>query len=266
MAAKLVMQHPNSVALLSMDNQRVAGSAELERFAPIIGVPFEKAFKGDEIRSTLSNWQAFSHIVVDTPAISSDDPLQREKLRRRLELFDNAEHLLVINAAIQEKTLARMTRYYKPLTVHAFCFTGLDWCVDVGALINQSHARQLPIGYISDSSKISEELKSATTDLLAELLIKDFSDALSADPESVTVVTQSKKLSDHYYVANRNSDIFHFHECKSVKSIHTDNMVAFKDSTEAMAQKFKPCRMCCSEFIAPQPFNRPARGYAGSRY
>lgn len=266
MAAKLVMQHPDSVALLSLDNQRVAGSVELERFAPIIGVPFEKAFKSDAIRSTLSNWQAFSHIVVDTPAISSDDPLQREKLRRRLELFDNAEHLLVINAATQEKTLARMTRYYKPLAVHAFCFTGLDWCVDAGALINQSEAQQLPIGYISDSSKISEELKSATTDLLAELLINEFPETLSVNPESVTVVTQSKRLNDHYYVANRNSDIFHFHECKSVKRIHTDNMVVFKDSAEAMAQQFKPCRMCCNEFIVPQPFNRPARGYAGSRY
>jgi flagellar biosynthesis protein FlhF len=266
MATKLVLQHPDSVAVLSLDNQRVAGSAELERFAPIIGVPFKKAFKSEEIASALSDCETYSHVIVDTPAVSLDDPLQREKLRRLLALFDNAEHLLVINASIQEKTMARMTQYFKPLTIHSYCFTGLDWCVEPGVLINQSDARDVPIGFISDSSRMSEELKPASADLLAELLVGEGSDGVSIGPDTVTVVTQPKKHPDHYYVANRNSDIFHFHECKSVKRIHTDNMIVFKDSAEALGQQFKPCRMCCSEFIVPQPFNRLARGYAGSRY
>ncbi len=266
MATKLALQHPDAVAVLSLDNQRVAGTAELERFAPIIGVPFQKTFKSEEIVSALSDCQDYSHIIVDTPAVSLDDPLQREKLRRLLALFDDAEHLLVINASIQEKTMARMTQYFKPLTVHSYCFTGLDWCVEPGVLINQADARSVPIGFISDSSRMGEELKPATADLLAELLIGEGADAVSFGSDPVTVVTRSKKRPDHYYVANRNSDIFHFHECKSVKRIHTDNMIVFKDSAEAMGQQFKPCRMCCSEFIAAQPSNRLARGFAGNRY
>jgi flagellar biosynthesis protein FlhF len=266
MATKLALQHPDAVAILSLDNQRVAGAAELERFAPIIGVPFQKTFKSEEIESALADCEDYSHIIVDTPAVCLDDPLQREKLRRLLPLFDDAEHLLVINASIQEKTMARMTQYFKPLTIHSYCFTGLDWCVEPGVLINQSNARSVPIGFISDSSSMGEELKPATADLLAELLIGEGADAVSVGPDPVTVVTRSKKRPDHYYVANRNSDIFHFHECKSVKRIHADNMVVFRDSAEAMGQQFKPCRMCCSEFITAQPSNRLARGYAGNRY
>ncbi|MEJ2157584.1 MAG: Ada metal-binding domain-containing protein [Desulfobacteraceae bacterium] len=266
MATKLAMQHPDSVAVLSLDNQRAAGPAELERFAPIIGIPFKKAFKVDQITSALSSWQGLSHIIVDTPAVSLNDPLQREKLLRRLTIFNNAEHLMVINAATQEKTMVRMIHYFMPLTIHAFCFTGLDWCVDPGPLINQSNAHQRPIEFISDSASISEALKPATANLLAELLIGEISATESVGPESVTVVARSKQLPDHYYVANRNSDIFHFHECKSVKRIHTDNMIIFKDSAEAMGRQFKPCRMCCSELIVPQPFDRLARGYASSRY
>jgi flagellar biosynthesis protein FlhF len=266
MATKLSLQHPDAVAVLSLDNQRVAGTAELERFAPIIGVPLMKTFKPEEIESALSDCEAYSHIIVDTPAISLDDPLQREKLRRLLTFFDDAEHLLVLNASIQEKTMARMIQYFKPLTIHSYCFTGLDWCVEPGILINQADARSVPIGFISDSSRMGEELKPATADLLAELLIGEGADAVSMSTDSITVVTRSKKRPDHYYVANRNSDIFHFHECKSVKRINTDNMVVFKDSAEAMGQQFKPCRMCCSEYIAAQPSNRLARGYAGNRY
>ncbi len=267
MAAKQALHHPESVAVLSLDNQRVAGAVELERFAPIIGVPFEKAFKTDEIASVLSRWDRFSHIVVDTPAVALEDPLQREKLRRLLAAFDHAEHILVINAATQEKTMARMVQYFKPLTVHSLCFTGLDWCLDIGALINQSDAHELPVGFLSDSPKIGETLKSATAELFANLLVGEGTNRDYDDSQSVTLVTRSKRpLPERYYVANRNSDIFHFHECKSVKRINTDNMMVFKDSAEAMGQQFKPCRMCCSDLIVPQPFNRLARGYAGSRY
>jgi len=266
MAAKQALKHPDSVGVLSLDNQRAAGSAELERFSPIIGVPFKKAFKAEDITSALCEWSDFSHIIIDTPAVSLEDPLQREKLRRLLEAFDTAEHLLVINGATQEKTMARMIHYFKPLMVHSLCFTGLDWCVDYGTLINQSDAHDLPIGYVSDSPKIAEALKSATAELLSDLLVGDVSNRGDVALEPVTVVARKKTLPDLYYVANRNSDIFHFHECKSVKRINTDNMIVFKDSAEAMGQQFKPCRMCCSELIAPQPFNRLARGYAGSRY
>ena len=266
MAAKRSMNHPDSVAVLSLDNQRVAGSAELERFAPIIGVQFKKACKADEITSALTQWKNISHIIVDTPAISLEDPLQREKLRRQLELIGNSEHLMVTHGATQEKTIARMVQYFKPLTIHSLCFTGLDWCVDVGALLNQSDKQQLPIGFISDTPKIGEALKTATADLLSGMLIGEYTNGVSADHDPVTVVTQSKLQPERYYVANRNSDIFHFHECKSVKRINTDNMIVFKDSAEALGQKFKPCRMCCSELIVSQPYNRLARGYAGSRY
>ncbi len=266
MAAKQVIAHPESVAVMSLDNQRVAGSAELERFAPILGVPFKKAFNPEDVMSALSEWDGFSHIVVDTPAISLEDPLQREKLRRLLEPFGDAEHVLVLNGAVQEKTMARMIQYFKPLDIHSLCFTSLDWCVDIGSLINQCEKHKLPIGFISDSPRVGEALKTATVELLAELLMGDVSTSVSLDARPVTVVSRSKSLPDRYYVANRNSDIFHFHECKSVKRINTHNMIVFKDSTEAMGQQFKPCRMCCSEFIVPQTFNRLARGYAGSRY
>lgn len=266
LAAKQAMEHPNSVGILSLDNQRAAGSAELERFAPIIGVPFETVHKPDQMISVLSRWQSLSHIIVDTPAVSLDDPLQREKLLRLIDVLDNPENLLLINASIQEKTMARMIQYFKPIHIHGLVFTCLDWCVGFGAAVNQADEHNLPIGYISDSAQIPEGLQIATADRLAQKLlgVKEV-DAQISD-ETITVVSKSKMTDDGYYVANRNSDIFHFHECKSVKRINTANMIVFKDSAEALGQQFKPCRMCCSDLIVPQPFDRLARGYAGNRY
>lgn len=266
MAAKIAMQQSSSVAIISMDNQRVAGTKELERFSKIIGVPFATAFTVEALKKVTTQFKSCNITIIDSPGISPDDPVQREKLRRMLSSIDHVDSHLLINATLEEKAMARIIEFFKILNPNNLLFTGLDWAVKFGHMINQSEAHHLAIGYLSNSAKIQDGLKAASAEVLADLLLYGDQSEANAKNNQVTVITPSKVKNDQYYVANSNSDIFHFHECKSVKRINTDNMIVFKDAAEAMGQQFKPCRMCCSELVAPKPIDRLARGYAGSRY
>jgi methylphosphotriester-DNA--protein-cysteine methyltransferase len=49
-----------------------------------------------------------------------------------------------------------------------------------------------------------------------------------------------------YFVANKNSDIFHYYNCKAVDRINENNIVVFQSMSDAKKQNFKPCRMCCN--------------------
>ena len=53
----------------------------------------------------------------------------------------------------------------------------------------------------------------------------------------------------NYFVANKNSDIFHHKDCKAVERINTNNVIIFHKKVDALEQNFKPCRMCCQEKI-----------------
>ena len=48
------------------------------------------------------------------------------------------------------------------------------------------------------------------------------------------------------YLANRNSELFHRPNCKSVKRINAENISAFDSIEQAINQGFKPCRSCCN--------------------
>jgi flagellar biosynthesis protein FlhF len=265
MAAKQTLGHPNSIAIISLDNQRVAGAVELERFSKIMGVPFETAFTPEELKDKLSQLNPYALIIIDTPGISPNDHIQREKMRRQLSSIDNAENLLLLNASLQEKATAQIIEYFRLLDVHSLFFTGLDWAVDYGMMINQAVTEQIPIGYLSDSPKIPEGIQVSTADYLAGLLMGLDADDEGEGDQPISFIQKQQPSNAPYYVANRNSDIFHFHNCKAVKRINTENMVVFKDPAEAMGQQFKPCRMCCSELIVPKPLDRLVRGYAGNR-
>lgn len=265
MAAKQALANPNAIAIISLDNLRVAGSIELERFSKIMGVPFKTAFTPEELKERLSQLNAYALIIIDTPGISSGDQIQREKLRRQLETIENAENLLLLNASLQEKATAQIIEYFRPLEIHSLFFTGLDWAVDFGSMINQAVAQKLPIGYLSDSPKIPDGIQVSTADHLAGLLIGPCNSDEDDGVQPISFIQKQKTNNAPYYVANRNSDIFHFHNCNAVKRINTNNMIVFKDPAEAMGQQFKPCRMCCSELIVPKPLDRLVRGYAGNR-
>jgi methylphosphotriester-DNA--protein-cysteine methyltransferase len=115
---------------------------------------------------------------------------------------------------------------------------------------------------------VPEGIHVATADKMAVMVLpqKGESDGQQEDEPVAAVVRRSEnKPMETYYVANRNSDIFHHKNCKSVQRINRDNMVVFQDPVDAMGQQFKPCRMCCSELIISKPVQRLARNYASYR-
>jgi flagellar biosynthesis protein FlhF len=266
MAARQALQNPDTVAMISFDNHRVAGATELERLSGIMGVPFHTAFSEEALKEAIAELDGYPLVLVDTPGISPDHHVQREELCRLLAYLQNAETILLLNAAMQEHAMDQMVQFFNPFHIHSLLFTGLDWAMKAGTMINISERHKLPISYLSDGPNIPDGLKVSTADHLAMLLFSKERLDEKEDHQPITLLRKSKTENSPYFVANRNSDIFHIHNCQSVKRINTDNMIVFKDPVEAMEQQFKPCRMCSSAFIAPKPKDRPATGYAGSRY
>jgi flagellar biosynthesis protein FlhF len=267
LCAKYVMQQQESVAMISFDNQRVAGTTELERYARILGVPIKTVFDLDNVKAVMDEMASYGLLIVDTPGFEAEDRILCEQLRRLIGGMDEPERYLLINADAQEKVIARVIEFSRPLGIQRLVFTRLDWAVDVGPMINQAATSNLPIAYLSDSSKVPDGIQLASADVLARrVILQDQNQPASREDAAVTVIQrQNTGGQSTYYVANRNSDIFHQNDCKSVQRINTDNMIVFKDPSEAIGRQFKPCRMCCSELIFPKPIDRLARGYAGHR-
>jgi flagellar biosynthesis protein FlhF len=268
LCTKHVMQQQESVALISFDNQRIAGTVELERYARILGVPIKTIFELNDVKDVMDELASYELLIIDTPGFEAEDQILREQLRRLVSAMGEPERYLVINADAQEEVMARIIEFSRPLGIQRLFFTRLDWVVNVGPMINLAVTSNLPIAYLSDSAKAPDGIQVATAeDLASRVIVQSRNQSGMHEDATVTVVQhQNTGSQEAYYVANRNSDIFHQNDCKSVQRINTDNMIVFKDPSEAIGRQFKPCRMCCSEMIFPKPIDRLARGYAGHRY
>jgi flagellar biosynthesis protein FlhF len=268
-AAKQAMQSGDkSVAFLTLDDQRIAGQAELERYARILGIELRRAHHADDIGRELDALSGHRLVVVDTPGMAAHDHVQLEQLRRLIKAIANASVYLVLNADADTAAMDKAVRFFKPLGVQRVIFTKVDWASRYGGLINVPLKYDVPISHICDSQKVPEGIRAATAKEIAAMVLpqRGQNDGQQEDEPVVTLVSGNEnKQMETYYVANRNSDIFHHKSCKSVKRINKDNMVVFKDPAEAMGQQFKPCRVCCSELIISKPVQRLARNYASYR-
>jgi flagellar biosynthesis protein FlhF len=266
LAATHIIEHQETVAVISLDNQRIAAAAELERYAAIMGVELKTAQDADAAARVLKTLDTADLVVVDTPGLGLDDHYPLQLLKNTLSALGDIETHLLLSAAVQEKVMARTISFFKPLQVDRLMFTKLDWAVDIGPMINRVMASKLPMAYLCDSPKVPEGVHVATAiELSALLLSEDSCSQMGRERKALTVSQRTMAQQTACYVANRNSDIFHHNSCKSVKRIHTDNMILFKNPAEAMGQQFKPCRMCCSELMVTKPIERPVRHYAGNR-
>jgi flagellar biosynthesis protein FlhF len=265
-AAKLASEaalQGRRAALISTDQQRVAGAEELERYARILGIPMLRAGTSRELSAALIKLKSSDLRIIDTPGIGPGDGALRDQLNAMFKPIEQAEVHLLINAALTEKAMQKTIECFHPFAPRHLIFTQADWAASYGGLLNTTARSGLAVSYLSNSPQVGDGLHAATAERLAQLLWPESS---SPDAEvAVTVVKTRSGAACDGLVANRNSDIFHRHDCRAVKRIRSEHMITFAHQNEALGQSYKPCRMCCADLYVPKPIHRPALVAAGSR-
>lgn len=257
LAAGALIHDRQNAALLTLDDQRIAGATELARYAQIMGVDLHQPHDSSQLREAVQSMSHADLIVVDTPGLAPHDPMGRTRLKSLLDDLHPTEVHLTLDATAQGPVMRRVLDFFTPLGINRLLFTKIDWAENCGHLVNLIIDAHLPATYLADSPQVPEGLRPATARAMASLI---WGEGRAADDRMTVNLVQRRQPAQQSFefVANRSSDIFHYKDCQSVKRINSENMVAFKDAADAMGQNFKPCRMCCAQLIVSKPLDRLA--------
>lgn len=268
-AAKLAAVHaldPDlNVALLSLDNYRVAASDQLRVFADIIGVPAVVIADPAGLDEALERFCRHDLVLIDTPGIN---PRDAAPIRMLAGMFDKIEALevhLLLNAAARLCDCVDLYDQLSGLRVERLMFSKIDETRACGSLLNIVLRLRLPVACLFDGTTGPAGVKDADLETLVEL-VADKSiggpDAVMAPPAVVPEIgpPPSQNTEAYAYVANRNSNVFHTADCKWATAIKGENMIRFKNMAEARAHQYKPCRTCCREALIE---NRTESAFAG---
>jgi len=250
LAARRVSQGKKSVGMITLDNYSIAANHQLETYAQIIGIPLETAINAGDLKNAIRRLKDKEIILIDTPGINPKDPVQIQELKSILAGISSLKTQLVMSATTKEKDCIAISEAFRDIGVDQILFTKTDESSIFGNIVNVRIRTELPLSFLCGVRKVPEDIETGTVQRLVDLVISSPGQhanrlaGISNTQKEATSNREDKSTGQPNFVANQNSDVYHVTGCKWAKKIKPANAIKFRNSQEAEAQNFLPCRSC----------------------
>ena len=158
-AARFVLQHgPDSVALLTLDNYRVAAHDQLKTFARILGIQMKVVQQGGDLAKAYQDVSNRKLVLIDSAGLSSQDPHFSQQLSMLKQVGKSLKKLLVLPLTSQARCLQENYEHFRPAGLDGCVFTKLDECFSLGAAMSVAALTRLPVTLVTNGPHIPDDL------------------------------------------------------------------------------------------------------------
>jgi flagellar biosynthesis GTPase FlhF len=269
LAAHYTLEHHKNVALMSIDDYRIAAIEQLNAYARIIGLPLKMASTPAELKARLREFKGYDLILIDTPGFSQNNTRQIQEIASYLEKVNHIQIQLVLSASTKQKDLLdTITKLgpigpqhlldtitkLGPIGPQHLIFTKLDESISYGNLLNILLRSNIPMSYLSRGQKIPDDFETACVETLADLILSENTEFA---PEPAGNAAMDSTNLDHplnnsggpgpaepFVVAKRNSNVYHIAGCKWTNKVKHKNLIIFESASAAERKNYLPCRNC----------------------
>lgn len=159
LAAQYVMNHgSDDVALITMDNYRIAAHDQLKAFARIMEIPLLILEPNGDLLALLEQLSDKKFILIDTAGLAIQDPHFSVQLSMLKKAGNNIKTLLALPLTSQARCLQENFEHFKPAGVDGCIFTKLDECFSLGQAMSIASVTRLPIHMVTDGPHIPDDI------------------------------------------------------------------------------------------------------------
>ncbi len=150
------------VILVSADNQRIGAHEQLVAFGRLFNIPVLRARDAQELKQILNAMADKALVLVDTGSLSQEDLRDPQRLPTVAAAVPGVAHYLVLPAPNQIATLDRVAAISDSINIAGTIISKTDEAANLGAALTATLSHDLPVGYWSDSHKVTQSLHVAS--------------------------------------------------------------------------------------------------------
>jgi len=159
LAAQYVVKHgAEKVALVTLDNYRIAAHEQLKSFARLMGVGLHVLPPDGDLGQLLHKLRDKQFILIDTAGLSSQDPHFSVQLSMLKSAGHRISNLLTLPLTSQARCLQENYEHFYQVGLDGCLFTKLDECFSLGQALSVAAVTQLPINMVADGPHIPDDL------------------------------------------------------------------------------------------------------------
>ncbi|WP_430459774.1 flagellar biosynthesis protein FlhF [Thalassolituus sp. LLYu03] len=159
LAAQFVIRNgADSVALVTLDNYRVAAHDQLKTFSRILGVAMHTVPAGGDLGKVLDGLKGKKLVLVDSAGLGSQDPHFGVQLSMLKKAGARLRKLLVLPLTSQGRCLQENYEHFKAAGLTGCVFTKLDECFSLGPALSVAALTHLPVTLVTDGPHIPDDV------------------------------------------------------------------------------------------------------------
>lgn len=173
LAACYKLRHNRRVGLITSDTYRIAAVEQLRTYAEIISIPLKVVMAPGEMQAAIASLADRDVILIDTAGRSPTDAPRLDELKTGLAQARPDETHLVLAAASAPPIVERIVSAFGDLGHNRVIVTKTDEAIGMGGLLAISDLCKAPISYTTFGQEVPDDIRSATRDGLAKLVLPD---------------------------------------------------------------------------------------------
>ena len=158
------------LALLSMDEFRVAGADQLRSYAAILGVGFQALDSVGALAQALDEHRGKRLVLIDTPGYGPRDMDRAADLAAFLSTRRDIATHLVLQATMKSADLMHAAERFEIFGASSLIFTRLDETACFGSAFSLSVRQAKPIAFLGNGQEIPDDAAPATKERILNLL------------------------------------------------------------------------------------------------
>ncbi len=171
LAATAALVSGQKVALISLDDGRIGGTAALRAYAKLLELPITIA-PPQGLAPALADHRDAELVLVDTPGLSPAHPETFGELGRKLgRAGEPVITHLCVPAATRSEELERIAHLYRPAEPQALLVTKVDEAIAIGSVLALRLRADLPFSFAATGPQVPDDLTLAHPDFLLDLLL-----------------------------------------------------------------------------------------------
>jgi flagellar biosynthesis protein FlhF len=171
LAARARLDLGRSVGVISLDTFRVGAVEQWQRYATLMGIPFQVASDRSSFRRALAEITA-DIVLVDTAGRST--PASSWVLPDCLSGMteEMAKHaLLVLPAWLRASDVARVAGLYEVPAPTEVVITKLDETIEAGGVLHAALPSNIPIAYLCNGPRVPEDIREASVEAVIDAVL-----------------------------------------------------------------------------------------------
>ncbi|MCL5256764.1 MAG: flagellar biosynthesis protein FlhF [Chloroflexi bacterium] len=170
-AASLVLAEKHHVVLVTTDTFRVAGVAQLQSYADIIGIDLKVAYTPEDLARHVNENQDADFILVDCPGHSQYDTAHLSTLCSFLDAVEQKLVYLTLSCSTKYSDMLEIAKSFDVGNVDGLLITKIDETSTYGSILNLLKETGKPLAYLTNGQNVPYDITTATPGMVAEMVL-----------------------------------------------------------------------------------------------